>query len=63
MRRRRLPTSTGGPLGIALVAFTDVISFSLPLVEELKRRDSDRPCLHAAEPHSGNTGRGARRRQ
>ena len=28
------------------------ISFSLPLVEELKRRDDDRPCLHVAEPRN-----------
>ena len=26
--------------------------FSLPLVEELKRRDDDRPCLHVAEPRN-----------
>jgi glycerophosphoryl diester phosphodiesterase len=28
------------------------ISFSLPLVEELKRRDDDRPCLHVVEPRN-----------
>ena len=28
------------------------ISFSLPLVEELKLRDSERPCLHVAEPRN-----------
>ena len=28
------------------------ISFSLPLVEELKRRDSTQPCLHVAEPRN-----------
>ena len=28
------------------------ISFSLPLIEELKRRDNDRPCLHVVEPRN-----------
>ena len=28
------------------------ISFSLPLVEELKRRDSGQPCLHVVEPRN-----------
>jgi glycerophosphoryl diester phosphodiesterase len=28
------------------------ISFSLPLVAELKRRDSTQPCLHVAEPRN-----------
>ena len=28
------------------------ISFSLPLVEELKRRAGDRPCLHVVEPRN-----------
>ena len=28
------------------------ISFSLPLVEELKRRDSGQSCLHVVEPRN-----------
>ena len=45
----RLPDLIGG---LELPSTLTWISFSLPLVEELKHRDSDRPCLHVAEPRS-----------
>ena len=37
---------------LALPSSLTWISFSLPLVEELKRRDSGQPCLHVAEPRN-----------
>ena len=45
----RLPDLIGG---LELPSTLTWISFSLPLVEELKHRDSDRPCLHVAEPRN-----------
>ena len=45
----RLPDLVGA---LALPSSLTWISFSLPLVEELKLRDSERPCLHVAEPRN-----------
>ncbi|CAH0373466.1 unnamed protein product [Pelagomonas calceolata] len=45
----RLPDLVGA---LALPSSLTWISFSLPLVEELKRRDSTQPCLHVAEPRN-----------
>jgi glycerophosphoryl diester phosphodiesterase len=47
----RLPDLVGA---LALPPALTWISFSLPLVEELKRRDSERPCLHVAEPRTAD---------
>jgi glycerophosphoryl diester phosphodiesterase len=45
----RLPDLIGG---LELPPTLTWISFSLPLVAELKRRDSGQPCLHVAEPRN-----------